>query len=322
MRILIYGAGRTGLRYWESVRGCVVGFVETSKKQETFCGLPVYGLDELDNVEYDEVHVANVHVETIYSLLAKKVPTSKIVIANYRLYLDYVEKEEACNLRISFPLVMTRPMSMEQPVYSSKINYWGSKVEASYDYVRYMTLKLLANEIEERKIPGEIAELGVFQGEFAAMMNAFLPSRSLNLFDTFEGFPDNDKSYEIEQGYTQADRFLGKGEFANTSIQMVLEKMPYPEKCIIHQGYFPNTIPREEKQYALVSLDCDLYSPMLAGLRYFVPRLAKGGYIMMHDYNDEDFKGNKKAIDDYEKEFGTIVKVPIPDCNGSIIISR
>ena len=162
----------------------------------------------------------------------------------------------------------------------------------------------------------------MFQGEFSSLMNSLLPDRTLHLFDTFEGFAECDRAYEIDKGYTKAEKFLGKGEFANTSVEMVMAKMIHPEKCVVHKGYFPDTIPKEEKKYALVSLDCDLYAPMLAGLRYFVPRLSHGGYIMMHDYNDEDFKGNKKAIEDYEKEFGNVVKVPIPDCNGSIILSR
>lgn len=322
MKILIYGAGRTGLRYWESISDQVIGFLETKKKVKTFCGLPVYGLDELENVDFDEIHLANIYVETLYLLLEKNVPKDKIVVGNYKLYMEYAKKRGTGDIRFSFPLVMTRPMITVEPICSEEIDFTGSKVLAGYDYVRHMTLKLLAREINNRHIQGDIAELGVFQGEFSSLMNSLLPDRTLHLFDTFEGFAECDRAYEIDKGYTKAEKFLGKGEFANTSVEMVMAKMIHPEKCVVHKGYFPDTIPKEEKKYALVSLDCDLYAPMLAGLRYFVPRLSHGGYIMMHDYNDEDFKGNKKAIEDYEKEFGNVVKVPIPDCNGSIILSR
>ncbi len=323
MKILIYGAGRTGLQYSKSIPSeNVIGFLETRKEHEKFCGLPVYGLEELGKLDYDEIHVANVYVETLYALLARSVSKKKIVIANYRLFIDYVSREGYGDIRFSFPLVMTRPMLMEDTPYSTEIDFGGGRLQANYDYVRYTTLKLLAKEIRERNISGDIAELGVFQGEFASLMNYFLPERNLHLFDTFEGFVAKDKEYEIEHGYTNADKFLEKGEFANTCVKDVLKKMNFPEKCVFHQGYFPDTIPEDEITYALVSLDCDLYAPMLAGLRYFLPRLSKGGYIMMHDYNDKDFRGNRKAVEDCEKEFGPLFRVPIPDCNGSLIISR
>lgn len=323
MDILIYGAGRTGLRYLESFSdGGVKGFLETIKKQGVFCGLPVYGIDEITDLTFDEIHLANVHVETLYALLEKDVPKNKIVIGNYRLYRDYARREGVCDIRFSFPAVMTRPMQTVESICSVDISFAGSKVETNYDYVRYMTLKLLADEVKKRNIPGDMAELGVFQGDFAALMNELLPERTLHLFDTFEGFVEKDRAYEIEHGFTRQAKFLGNGEFSNTSVEIVLGKMCSPDRCVVHKGYFPDTIPDEEKRYALVSLDCDLYAPMLAGLKYFVPRLSKGGYIMMHDYNDVDFSGNAKAVEECEQECGTFCKVPIPDCNGTLIISR
>lgn len=322
MNILIYGAGRTGVRYLESLSSREVkGFLETVKKHETFCGYPVYGISDLNSLSYDEIHLANVYPETLYELLRVNVAKDKIVIGNYRLYMEYARREGRCDFRFSFPLVMTRPMLKVESPYSIKLKFMGSQVEANYDYVRHNTLNLLCDEIKRRNVPGDIAELGVFQGDFASLMNKMMPERTLHLFDTFEGFAEQDRAYEIEQGYTREEKFLGKWEFANTSVDLVLGKMSAPEKCVVHKGYFPSTIPVEEKQYALVSLDCDLYAPMLAGLRYFVPRLSLGGYIMMHDYNDEDFRGNKKAVEECEKEFGHICKVPLPDCNGSMILS-
>ena len=323
MKILIYGAGRTGIRYLESLPyGEVIGFLETVKKQETFRGYPVYDIKDLKDLSYDEIHLANVYVDTLYELIRANVVKNKIVIGSYRIYIEYARREGVCDFKFTFPIVATSPMLKLDSVRSIQLNFAGSKVEANLDYIRHNTLKLLIDEIRSRNIPGDMAELGVFQGNFASLLNELMPERTLHLFDTFTGFAEQDREYEIKQGYTKEKKFLGKREFSNTSVELVLSKMCAPQKCVVHKGYFPFTIPAEEKKYALVSLDCDLYAPMLAGLRYFVPRLSKGGYIMMHDYNDEDFRGNRNAVEECEKEFGHFCKVPIPDCNGSLIISR
>ena len=44
---------------------------------------------------------------------------------------------------------------------------------------------------------------------------------------------------------------------------------------------------------------------------------------MLHDYNGEDFgRGIKQAVKDYEEKNGRLNKVPIPDCNGTLVISK
>ena len=44
---------------------------------------------------------------------------------------------------------------------------------------------------------------------------------------------------------------------------------------------------------------------------------------MMHDYNQPELRDVKKEVSDYELEIGhNIVKVPIPDGCGSLIIGK
>lgn len=44
---------------------------------------------------------------------------------------------------------------------------------------------------------GSVAECGVLYGETAMFINKYWSDRTLHLFDTFEGFPDNDIEYDI-----------------------------------------------------------------------------------------------------------------------------
>ena len=190
------------------------------------------------------------------------------------------------------------------------------------DYTRIATLYLLAEEIKKRKIGGVLAELGVYKGWFAKCMNICFPDRKLYLFDTFEGFAGTDVDVELQNRYT-SDEFAFNGRFSETSIEAVLGIMQYPDNCIVRKGTFPNTIPNEEIQYSLVSLDCDLYQPMLAGIKYFYPRLTKGGYIIIHDYNNNGrWFGIKEALKESEEEIGHICKVPLSDRAGSLVLTK
>ena len=57
------------------------------------------------------------------------------------------------------------------------------------NYIRISTLELVAQEIYDNNVPGSIAEVGVYKGQFAKYMNEVFPEKTLYLFDTFEGFP-------------------------------------------------------------------------------------------------------------------------------------
>jgi len=191
------------------------------------------------------------------------------------------------------------------------------------DYVRFSMMMLLAQEIKERNISGEIAELGVFRGDFAKYLNQAFPDRKLYLFDTFEGFDPRDVDADLAGKYSEKAWFEEMKVFRFNSEGIALSKMKHRDQCVIRKGYFPETIPEEDLTYAFVSLDPDLYQPMLAGLRYFYPRLSEGGYIMIHDYNNGNTKGVRKAVADYERELGEpLRRVPLPDFCGSMILCK
>ena len=162
---------------------------------------------------------------------------------------------------------------------------------------------------EKGNVPGAVAELGVYRGDFARIINKVFPDRKLYLFDTFEGFPEADIQYEEENGL-----LLSKvGKLANTSVEYVLGRMPYPDNCIIKRGYFPETtVGLEKETFAFVNIDVDLYKPILAGLEYFWPRMADGGYILVHDYFSFSYAGAKKAIQEFVKKH-QVGFVPIGD---------
>ena len=181
--------------------------------------------------------------------------------------------------------------------------------------IRLSTIRLLADEIKNSKVEGSIAELGVYKGYIARELNLLFKERRLYLFDTFEGFDKRDIEHEKE---------LGKGKFtsrnfSDTNIEKVKDILVYPEKVIFCKGYFPDTAENINDKFAFVSLDPDLYLPTLNGLRFFYPRLSKGGSILIHDYNSAQFVNVKEAVREFSKE-ADIKIVPLSDLHGSAVI--
>nr|WP_320025324.1 TylF/MycF/NovP-related O-methyltransferase [uncultured Acetobacterium sp.] len=190
----------------------------------------------------------------------------------------------------------------------------ASDFKTKYD-VRLAELRLIGDEIRKHRIPGAIAELGVYQGKFARDLNHNFPDRKLYLFDTFEGFQPEDIA--SERGLSKAKA----GDFSDTSEAAILNQMPFPGQVAILKGRFPETIPEKEIQYVLVSLDADLYEPTRQGLAYFYPRLSSGGVILIHDYNSMQFPGVKKAVDAYLND-QKLFLIPLCDFHGTAILMK
>ncbi len=183
--------------------------------------------------------------------------------------------------------------------------------------IRSAVLQRLAVRIQERSVPGAVAELGVYKGDLAWKINALFPDRPFFLFDTFEGFDLRDVTLETQQKTSRART----GDFQDTSMPLVRSRLPFPEKAFFRKGYFPDTTAGLEGiTYAFVSLDADLYAPILAGLEFFIPRMSSGGMILLHDYGNERFRGAKKAVEDFERLHGPLNLVPLCDLHRSAVI--
>lgn len=173
---------------------------------------------------------------------------------------------------------------------------------------RTAVMRLLAMNAPD----GDVAELGVFRGNFALAVSKAFPGRALHLFDTFEGFDERDLALEEEEEHHHED-------FTDTSAEGVQKRIPV---AVIHKGWFPDTFKGcEDLRFAFVSLDADLYAPTKAGLELFWPRLNRGGSIMVHDYVSAQFPDVKKAVDEFCAT-ECILPAPVADLHGSVILMK
>ena len=204
-------------------------------------------------------------------------------------------------------------------LYFTKSLTFRNKPQAlppNFDYVRYSTLGLCYEEIISNNVKGNVAELGVYKGDFAKRLNLLFTDRKIYLFDTFEGFDQKDIEIEQQSGFSKGDQ-----DFSNTSLEYVMKQMPYPDNCIVKKGMFPATATGVSDTFCFVSIDADLYEPILQGLIFFYPKLEKGGYIFVHDFNNEEYKGARQAVFKFCSDNG-IGFVPIPDSGGSVVITK
>lgn len=186
--------------------------------------------------------------------------------------------------------------------------------------IRLAALRMIAEEIENRDLSGAAAELGVFRGEFASEINRVFPDRELYLFDTFEGFSDEDIEKEREISGHQS---VWHPDFSETGIEIVREKLPHPEKVHFIKGHFPGSTDQLncDNNYVFVNIDPDLYEPTIQGLRYFWPRMVRNGVVMIHDCYSLQFPGVGKAVREFTEE-NDIMPIPMSDLHGTAVLIK
>jgi hypothetical protein len=183
------------------------------------------------------------------------------------------------------------------------------------DLPRLYALLLNINQVMEEGVPGDLAEIGVYRGNSAAILAHYgrRHGRSIFLFDTYEGFEARD--------FTGVDADRSKA-FTDTSLALVRENVG-SDSVVYVKGYFPETVTDDiaNRQYAVVHLDCDLYAPIKAGLRFFYDRLSPGGLILVHDYSNPCWDGPKRAVDEFMPQIAEGL-VLMPDKSGTAIIRK
>lgn len=142
-----------------------------------------------------------------------------------------------------------------------------------------------------RKIKGDIVEVGVYKGGSAKLISEMKGQKNLYLFDTFEGLPEVRK---ID------NKAFYKGHF-KSSFDSVKDSLKDYKNVYIFKGRFPETSgPIKKKSFSFVHLDVDIYESTVNCLKFFYPRMSKGGVILSHDYLSA--AGVKKAFDDFFRD--------------------
>lgn len=326
MRILIWGKGRLAAmvvgRFIDEKN--IVGYIDNDNSKKMNGG-GVYHPSEINNLDYDAICVANLYSKEIYQqCIDLDIDLKKVIFlyancslsdmnSDYDFIKTVLGEEFATIVKNRYHVV--RGVEAYGDLFLNDSD--NLKGYSESDYVRIKTFELVVKEIRKSNTQGEVAEVGVFRGEFAQYINNAFPTKKCYLFDTFEGF-DAKEALKEKQAGNCTNTFVEA--YKQTNVDMVLNRMTYLNNVIIKQGLFPESLDGLEETFAFVSIDVDFEDSIYEGLKYFYPRLSKGGYIFVHDYNSS-LRGVEKAVDRYEKDNRLLLhKVPLCDANGTLVI--
>lgn len=192
--------------------------------------------------------------------------------------------------------------------------------------VKGSAIRRLTRRLHDLGIPGSAAELGCYKGDLSWQLNVLMPDRKLYLFDTFEGFDERDIAKEQQVFAAAADTAgeqspLKTGQFGGVKEEALMARMPVSEQVVLKKGWFPESaFDLEEETFSLAVIDACLYQPTYAGLEFFFPRMNRGGVIVLCNYENTQYPGVHRALEDLEQKYGAFLVLPLGDLDGTVMI--
>ena len=181
---------------------------------------------------------------------------------------------------------------------------------------KIFALVLATRHVVDHRIPGAVAECGVWRGGSMqavalTLQDRGVRDRDLHLFDTFEGMTapsDEDRSMDGTPAAELLERSPRTARiWAEASLEDVRQGMVetgYPaERVHFHVGRVEDTIPAQApEQIAILRLDTDWYESTRHELEHLYPRLSSGGVLILDDYGW--WEGARQAVDEFLAEHG------------------
>jgi hypothetical protein len=170
---------------------------------------------------------------------------------------------------------------------------------------RFFTLFQMAQHVTAKHVPGDVAECGCWRGHSTYLVADVLQRAAWSgrflVFDSFEGGLSGKTAKDrIGRGDTDpAETSRQERHFASSFDQVSSLMAPFPFVSL-HKGWIPEVFGTiaGERAFSLVHIDVDLYEPTRDSLSFFLPRMAKGGVIVVDDYGGSGFPGATIAVDE------------------------
>lgn len=203
-----------------------------------------------------------------------------------------------------------------QACWDSNNDSFENKIEVFSKYVRRQTLtRFLAHYDIFKKIlnvKGSVIECGVYSGgglmtwaKISSILEPINLTRKIYGFDTFKGYPNISK--KDSTFYVNSHKVGDMGSDSYDELKEIIKiynsnrPIGHIEKVYLIKGDANKTIPQfiEENPYILVSLlhlNFDIYEPTSIAIKYFWPRIPKGGIIIFGEVDDPIWPGETIAL--------------------------
>ena len=153
-----------------------------------------------------------------------------------------------------------------------------------------------------KHLEGDYVECGVWRGGMSAAIGEILDkSKTIHLFDSFEGLPDA-KEIDGKEALAWQKDVNAPGYFNNCTAEESYAKKAMSlaghNNYEVHRGWFNETLPDfRNKTIGILRLDGDWYDSIMDCLNNLFPQVINGGIILLDDYYTWD--GCTKAVHDY-----------------------
>lgn len=184
---------------------------------------------------------------------------------------------------------------------------------------RLDNVQMCVETVLRENVGGDFIETGVMRGGTVILMRAILKAygvkdRVVWAADSFEGLPPpNPEKYAADAGAAWHLRPL-------TEVGVEHVKRNFSRYGLLDdqvkflRGWFRDTLPTAPVgPLAVLRLDGDLYESTMDALVPLYPKLSKGGFIIIDDYN---LPMCKLAVDDYRRENGITDPIVVIDDAG------
>jgi len=174
-----------------------------------------------------------------------------------------------------------------------------------YSEERKFALREFARQA--KGLTGSMAECGCYMGASAYFLAKELPDCPLHLFDSFEGLSPPGKN-----DIPDADYLLWKEGDLTSGEQEIKHNLRDFTNIHYYKGWIPDRFHEiEDEHFRLLHIDVDLYQPTIDSLKFFYPRMIKGGIIVLDDYGFVNCPGAYEGVEKFMSDkIETILHLP------------
>jgi Macrocin-O-methyltransferase (TylF) len=199
---------------------------------------------------------------------------------------------------------------------------WPSQAYTMIGIVRLNNIQELVEAVLRDNIPGDLLEAGVWRGGATIFMRGLLKAygaidRTVWVADSFNWMPRPGANGLSMRSYTSREfhrvlevlnaqpelfEYINSELMRGTSYEEVRDHFSrfnlLDDQVKFLPGWFHETLPTAPiEALALIRLDADLYDSTYEALRSLYPKLSRGGYIIVDDYNS--FMECREAVHTY-----------------------
>jgi O-methyltransferase len=190
---------------------------------------------------------------------------------------------------------------------------WPATAETMMGLTRMDHMLTCLLDVLRRKVPGDLAEIGVWRGGVGILMRAVLRAmgdsrRKVWLADSFQGHPHPDpRQYPADRD--DPHRTFGELVVSQDTVRQNFDRYGLGDDQVCYlTGWYRDTLPAAPiDRLAVLHLDCDMYESNILALRNLHSKVSPGGYVIVDDYGA--IAGCRQAVDDFRREQGINIEL-------------